>query len=263
MKTLLLAGGMGTRLGEETKLIPKPMVEIGGYPILWHIMKIYSHYGYNDFIILTGYKGHVIKEYFLNYYNRYSDMTIDLAENDVQIHKMRSEPWKVTMLYTGLDTLTAGRIYRAKDYIGNEPFMLTYGDGVSDVNIEKLVESHAKSGKLVTLTAVQPEGRFGALDIEADGTISQFQEKPSDAWINGGFFVCENKALNYIESSTADKMMWERAPLQNIAKDGQLHAYKHDGFWHCMDMLKDKEDLNKIWGSKKAPWDVWGHFENK
>lgn len=263
MKTLLLAGGMGTRLGEETKLIPKPMVEIGGYPILWHIMKIYSHYGYNDFVVLTGYKGHVIKEFFLNYYNRYSDMTIDLANNDVQINKMRSEPWKVTMLYTGPDTLTAGRIYRAKDYIDGEPFMLTYGDGVSDVNIEKLVDSHAKSRKLVTLTAVQPEGRFGALDIQSDGTIAQFQEKPSDAWINGGFFVCENKALDYIEPSTADKMMWERAPLQNLAKDGQLHAYKHSGFWHPMDMLKDKEDLNKLWANNKAPWNVWNHFENK
>lgn len=263
MKTLILAGGMGTRLGEETKLIPKPMVEIGGYPILWHIMKMYSHYGYNDFVILTGYKGHVIKEFFLNYYNRYSDMTIDLSDNDVQIHKIRSEPWKVTMLYTGPDTLTAGRIYRAKDYIGKEPFMLTYGDGVSDVDMEKLVDSHIKSGKLVTLTAVQPEGRFGALDIHSDGTIRQFQEKPSDAWINGGFFVCENKALDYILPETADKMMWERAPLQNLAKDGQLHAYKHSGFWHPMDMLKDKEDLNKLWAANKAPWNVWNHFANK
>ena len=262
MKTLILAGGKGTRLCEETKLIPKTMVEIGGYPILWHIMKIYSHYGYNDFIILTGYKGHVIKEYFLNYYNRYSDMTIDLANNDVQILKMRGEPWKVTMLYTGPDTLTAGRIYRAKDYIGSEPFMLTYGDGVSDVNIEKLVDSHVKAGKLVTLTAVQPEGRFGALDIQPDGSITQFQEKPSDAWINGGFFVCENKALDYIEPSTADKMMWERAPLQNLAKGGQLHAYKHAGFWYPMDMLKDKEYLNKLWATEKAPWDVWNHFGN-
>lgn len=215
MKTLVLAGGMGTRFGEETNLIPKPMVEIGGYPILWHIMKIYSHYGYNDFVILTGYKGHVIKEFFLNYYNRYSDMTIDLANNDVQIHKMRGEPWKVTMLYTGPDTLTAGRIYRAKDYIGKDPFLLTYGDGVSDVNIEKLVDSHAKSGKLVTLTAVQPEGRFGALNIQSDGTIAQFQEKPSDAWINGGFFVCENKAIDYIEPATADKMMWVRICIIN------------------------------------------------
>ncbi len=248
---------MGTRLGEETKLIPKPMVEIGGYPILWHIMKIYSYYGYNDFIVLTGYKGHVIKEYFLNYYNRYSDMTIDMANNDVQIHKMRSEPWRVTMLYTGQSTMTAGRILRAKEYVGNEPFMLTYGDGVSDVNIEKLVESHAKSGKLVSLTAVQPEGRFGALDIQNDDSITQFQEKPSDSWINGGFFVCENKAFEYIDPASANNMMWERAPLQNLAKDGQLHAYKHNGFWHPMDMLKDKEDLTSLWVNNKAPWALW------
>ena len=263
MQTLILAGGKGTRLGEETKLIPKPMVEIGGYPILWHIMKIYSHFGYNDFIILTGYKGHVIKEYFLNYYNRYSDMTIDMADNDVQIHKMRSEPWKVTMLYTGPETMTAGRIKKAEKYIGNAPFMLTYGDGVSNVDIGKLVESHSKSGKLVTLTAVRPEGRFGALEIQADGSISQFQEKPSDSWINGGFFVCEKKALDYINSATAENTMWEREPLQRLARDGQLHAYKHEGFWHPMDMLKDKEDLDKMWASHNTPWDIWGHWKRR
>jgi len=263
MKTLILAGGIGSRLGEETKLIPKPMVEIGGYPVLWHIMKIYGYYGYNDFVILTGYKGHVIKEFFLNYYNRYSDMTIDLANNDVQIHKMRSEKWRVTMLYTGPDTMTAGRIYRAKEYIGKEPFMLTYGDGVGDINIEKLVDAHTRSGKLVTLTAVQPEGRFGALSIQSDGTVSQFQEKPVDSWMNGGFFVCENKALDYIDPNTANEMMWERTPLQNLAKDGQLHAYRHKGFWHPMDMLKDKEELNALWATEKAPWDVWNHFKNK
>lgn len=257
MKVLILAGGKGTRLGEETRKVPKPMVHIGGYPILWHIMKIYSHYGYNDFVILTGYKGHVIKEYFLNYTSRYSDMTIDLANNDVQIHKMRTEPWTITMLYTGPETMTAGRIYRAKDYIGGDPFLLTYGDGVADVSIEKLVESHVNSGKLVTLTAVRPEGRFGALDIEPDGSISQFQEKPSDAWINGGFFVCEAKALDYIEPATANTMMWEMEPLQNLAKAGELHAYKHQGFWHPMDMLKDKEELDALWATGKAPWRVW------
>lgn len=256
MKTLILAGGMGTRLGEETRFIPKPMVEIGGYPILWHIMKIYSHFGYNDFIVLTGYKGHVIKEFFLNYYSRYSDMTIDLSNNDVEINKVRTEPWRITMLYTGLKTLTAGRIKRAKSYVGDEPFMLTYGDGVADVDIASLVAAHAKSGKTVTLTAVKPEGRFGALDIKEDGTILQFQEKPSDAWINGGFFVCENAAFDYMDGD-ADNMMLERDPLQNLARDGKLGAYKHTGFWHPMDMLKDKIELDKLWSSGKAPWAVW------
>ena len=262
MKVLILAGGMGTRLGEETKIIPKPMVEIGGYPILWHIMKIYSHYGYDDFIILTGYKGHVIKDYFLNYYNRYSDITVDLDKNDVHIHKMRSEKWKVTMLYTGPDTMTAGRIQRARDYVAGEAFMLTYGDGVADVNIHSLLENHKRSHKVVTLTAVQTEGRFGALDIQSDGTILQFQEKPVDSWINGGFFVCENEVFDYLYGDMTN-VMFEREPLQSIAKERLLNAYKHTGFWHPMDMLKDKEDLNKLWAANKAPWNIWNHFANK
>lgn len=258
MKTVILAGGKGTRLGEETQKIPKPMVEIGGYPILWHIMKIYSFFGYNDFIVLTGYKGHIIKDYFLNYYSRYSDMTIDLSNNDVQINKMRSEPWKITLLYTGENTLTAGRIKRAQSYLDGEDFMLTYGDGVADIDVKKLVESHYASGKLVTLTAIQPAGRFGSLDMGEGGTVRGFQEKPVEggSWINGGFFVCGNKALDYIPDD-ADALMWERDPLQNIAADGQLHAYQHMGFWHPMDMLKDKVELTDLWHDHKAPWAFW------
>lgn len=257
MKVVILAGGLGTRLSEETKLIPKPMVEIGGKPILWHIMKIYSYYGFNDFIILTGYKSHVIKEYFVNYYQRYSDVTVDMLNNSVEIHRTQTEPWKVTMLYTGERTMTGGRIKKAQKYIGNESFMLTYGDGVADVDINKLIECHKKSGKLCTLTSIQPSGKFGALDIGADGAINSFKEKPDGDrnWINGGFMVLEPQAFDYIVE--AADTIFEREPLENLAKDGELNAYKHAGFWRPMDTLKDKNDLTEMWQNDKAPWAVW------
>lgn len=257
MKVVILAGGLGTRLSEETDLKPKPMVEIGGRPILWHIMKIYSHYGFNDFIILTGYKSHIIKDYFINYYTRYSDITVDMATNAVEIHKNRHEPWKVTMLYTGKDTMTGGRIRKAKDYIGNEPFLLTYGDGVCDIDMNKLVDFHKSSGKLATLTAIQPSGKFGALAIDESDNIQSFTEKPKGdgAWINGGFMVCEPKVLDYIKDS--DNAVFEREPLENLAKNNQLNAYKHAGFWRSMDTLKDKMDLTQMWQSQDAPWMVW------
>jgi len=257
MKVLILAGGLGTRLSEETDLKPKPMVEIGGRPILWHIMKTYSHYGFNDFVILTGYKSHVIKEYFINYYTRYSDITVDLEQNSVEIHKTRTEPWKVTMLYTGQNTMTGGRIKKAQEYIGNETFMLTYGDGVADVNIPELVDFHKKSGKLATVTSVQLEGRFGALDIASDNQIKSFMEKPKNdsSWINGGFFVLEPEIFDYIKDG--DKTIWEHKPLENLAKDNQLNAFKHYGFWRPMDTLRDKVDLTEMWTNDKAPWKVW------
>ena len=258
MKVVILAGGLGSRLSEETKLIPKPMVEIGGKPIIWHIMKLYSFYGFNDFIILTGYKSHVIKDYFVNYYQRYSDITVDMVNNSVEIHRNRTEPWKVTLLYTGQNTMTGARIKKARSYIGDEPFLLTYGDGVSDVNIPQVIEAHKNSGKTVTLTAVQLSGRFGALSIK-DGSniITTFEEKPKgdESWINGGFFVCEPKVFDYIPDG--EDVIFERTPLENLSKNSELNAYKHYGFWRPMDTLKDKNDLTAMWQNDNAPWAIW------
>lgn len=257
MKAVILAGGLGTRLSEETELKPKPMVEIGGRPILWHIMKIYSHYGINDFIILTGYKSHVIKDYFINYYTRYSDITVDLLNNSVELHKTRTEPWRVTMLYTGADTMTGGRIAKAKEYLKNERFLLTYGDGVADINIESLIKHHELSGKTVTLTAVQPSGKFGALNIDKSDNILSFKEKPQGdgAWINGGFFVCEPKIFDYLKDDV--NCIFEREPLENLANNNELNAYKHCGFWRPMDTLRDKKELTEMWMTGKAPWAIW------
>ena len=256
MKVAILAGGLGTRLSEETELKPKPLVEIGGRPILWHIMKIYSYWGFNEFVVLTGYKSHLIKDYFLNYYTRYSDITIDMASNSVEILNHRNEPWKVTMLYTGPDTMTGGRIYKAKDFIGNEPFMLTYGDGVADINIKELLEHHKKSGKIATLTAIQPAGKFGAISINND-TVTTFREKPlgDDAWINGGFFVLEPEIFDYINPS--ENTVFEKEPLENLAKTKQLNAYRHNGFWRAMDTMRDKNELTEMWNREKAPWALW------
>jgi glucose-1-phosphate cytidylyltransferase len=257
MKAVILAGGIGTRISEESHLKPKPMIGIGDKPILWHIMKIYSHYGFNEFIILMGYKSYVIKEYFADYFIHNSDLKIDLASNTIETINHKSEPWKLTLLDTGLNTMTGARIKKAKDYIGNEPFFLTYGDGVSNVNIKELVEAHKKSGKAATVTTVQPEGRFGALDIDVDNTIKNFEEKPKGdgGWINGGFFVLEPSVFNYIPDG--EDVIWERAPLEKLAKDGQLNAYKHTGFWKAMDAMRDKIVLEDLWDSGKAPWKVW------
>lgn len=255
MKVLILAGGLGTRLSEETDLRPKPMVEIGGRPILWHIMKIYSYWGYNDFIILTGYKSHVIKDYFLNYYTRYSDITIDMAQNSVEIHNHRNEPWRVTMLYTGEHTMTGGRLLRAKDFVGRERFMLTYGDGVADIDIPELVKHHEQCGRLATLTSVQPAGKFGSLDVNADGTIQSFIEKPADGgWINGGFFVMEPGVFDYIKHG--DSTVLEQDPMECLTQDRQLAAYKHHGFWRAMDTLREKNELTSLW-MNNAPWALW------
>jgi glucose-1-phosphate cytidylyltransferase len=257
MKVVILAGGFGTRISEESDNKPKPMIEIGGKPILWHIMKIYSSYGFNDFVVCCGYKGYVIKDYFHHYYMHQADMTVDLGRNTTEYHNSTSEPWRITLVDTGLETMTGGRIKRVEPYIGKEPFMLTYGDGVSDVDIAALLDFHKKSGRFATLTAVQPSGKFGALDIGAGNSITSFKEKPrgDGAWINGGFFVCQPEVFSYI--TAGDSTVWERGPLEALAKEGQLGAFKHEGFWQPMDMLRDKNDLEKLWASGKAPWKRW------
>lgn len=256
MKVLILAGGFGTRLSEETDIRPKPMVEIGGKPVLWHIMKIYSYYGFNEFVVLLGYKGYYIKEYFANYFLHQSDVTIDLSNNNMEVHNNTSEPWKVTLVDTGYDTMTGGRIKRAQKFVGDEPFLLTYGDGVSDINIKELVAFHKQHGKAITLTAIQPEGRFGRLQIEEDKRITHFFEKPKGdgAWINGGFFVCEPSVFDYIEG---DSTIFEQEPLMKLADNNELYAYHHEGFWKCMDTLRDKMALNSMWDENRAKWKMW------
>jgi glucose-1-phosphate cytidylyltransferase len=256
MKVVILAGGLGTRISEETHLKPKPMIEIGGKPILWHLMKIYSSHGLNDFIVCCGYKGYVIKEYFANYFLHMSDITFDMTNNKMTVHQKNSEPWFVTLVDTGDDTQTGGRLKRVHSYLENEKsFCFTYGDGLADINIPGLIQFHEKHGKLATITAVQPPGRYGGLNIQ-NSMVKNFTEKPrgDGGWINGGFFVLNPKCINYIDS---DNMPWEHEPLQNIANDGELMAFEHQGFWQPMDTLREKKLLQELWESGKAPWKTW------
>lgn len=258
MKVVIFAGGQGTRISEESHLKPKPMIEIGGKPLLWHIMKIYEKQGFTDFVICLGYMGYYVKEYFLNYYLVNSDITVDLVTNKTKIHKTETDEFRVTLVDTGLETRTAGRLRRIKEYIGNERFMLTYGDGVADVDINKLVEFHNKHGKIATMTIVQPEGRFGSLETDKDGVVNTFKEKPQGDgnWINGGFFVLEPQVFDYLDER-ADNIMWEDEPLEKLVKEQQLMAYKHFGFWRCMDALRDKVILEELWLLNRAKWKIW------
>lgn len=255
MKVVILAGGLGTRISEESHLKPKPMIEIGGKPILWHVMKIYSHYGINDFVICLGYKGYVIKEYFANYFLHMSDVTFDMRSNEMMVHQKHVEPWRVTLVDTGETTLTGGRLKRVADYIGSESFCLTYGDGVADIDIGALVDFHEKHGNKATVTAIQPPGRYGALSLDGSA-VSSFQEKPAGdgAWINGGFFVLEPAVLDLIEG---DDYSWESTPLMQLADEGSLQAFQHRGFWQAMDTLRDKNQLEDLWAAGDAPWKVW------
>lgn len=257
MKVVILAGGYGTRISEESHLRPKPMIEIGGNPILWHIMKCYSHYGFNEFIICCGYKGYMIKEYFADYYLHRSDITFDFTENNkMTIHSNIAEPWKVTLVDTGIDTMTGGRLKRVQKYIGDETFMLTYGDGVSDIDISQLLEFHKQSNKIATLTAIQPGGRFGVLDIKENNEIIEFSEKSKEdgGWINAGFMVLEPRIFDYIKG---DDTFLEKEPLESLTKDRMLNAYKHNGFWQCMDTQRDKSLLEQLWRTNNAKWKVW------
>jgi len=256
MKVVILAGGLGTRLSEETEIKPKPMVEIGGMPILWHIMKIYSHYGYNEFIICLGYKGYVIKEFFANYFLHRSDVTINLKKNSVEVHESDAEPWTITLVDTGVETMTGGRIKRIRKYVGDETFLLTYGDGLGNININNLISSHKRNKAFCTLTSVKPQSRFGALSIDNDDKINSFHEKPESegSYINGGYMICDKQVFDYIEN---DLTIWEQFSLPKIASEGKLASYKHHGFWLPMDTLNDKYKLNGLWSSNTAKWKVW------
>jgi glucose-1-phosphate cytidylyltransferase len=254
MKAVILAGGFGTRISEESHLKPKPMIDIGGKPILWHIMKIYSACGIHDFIICLGYKGYIVKEYFANYFLHMSDVTFDMENNKMEVHQASAEPWRVTLVDTGEGTMTGGRLRRVSPYIGGEDFCFTYGDGLTDLDLEKLISFHQKSKTLATVTAVQPPGRFGALNVKGD-KVTTFEEKPGDGgWINGGYFVLSPKVLDYIEG---DDTIWERGPMETLAREGKLSAYYQRGFWHAMDTLRDKNYLEELWESGAAPWKKW------
>ena len=256
MKAVILAGGLGTRISEETHLRPKPMIEIGGKPILWHVLKIYSHYGINQFVICCGYKGYLVKEYFANYFLHMSDVTFHMRTNSMEVHQKNSEPWEITVVDTGEQTLTGGRLKRVKDYVGDSSFCFTYGDGVSNVQINELIKKHKENNKLATVTAVQPPGRYGLLALDEAGSVKGVQEKPQGdgGWINGGFFVLEPAVFDLIEG---DSTTWEQEPLQGLAADGQLQAYQHRGFWQPMDTLRDRMHLEELWASGKAPWKLW------
>jgi glucose-1-phosphate cytidylyltransferase len=258
MKVVIFAGGLGTRIAEETETRPKPMVEIGGKPILWHIMKIYSHHGFNEFIICLGYKGYLIKEYFMHYFLHNSDITIELGSNKMDVHYTDIDPFKVTLVDTGLTTKTAGRLQRVKQYVGNEDFMLTYGDGVSDVDINALLAFHRAHGKIATVTAIQPEARFGGMELGEDGVVQQFKEKPKGdgKWVNGGFFVLRPEVFHYLEGNM-DDTMWEDDPMEHLTRQSQLIAYKHKEFWKCMDAMRDKLELEALWQNNQAKWKIW------